>query len=128
MLSDDSSYFTGMMLSVVADLSQLEDGIQPCETCCEGTAVHCPLCPTTLFKPTDREKVVNHLKTHWHTRVQSLDGDSSLSNFHRSLLMLLNTLTGDRTVVKHISAVTNFLQYRRFMQRALKFISSIFNF
>lgn len=77
MLSDDSSYFTGMMLSVVADLSQLEDGIQPCETCCEGTAVHCPLCPTTLFKPTDREKVVNHLKTHWHTRVQSLDGDSS---------------------------------------------------
>ena len=39
---------------------------QGCDFGCSGKTCHCPICPTSKFKPTRRSKVIEHLKNHFH--------------------------------------------------------------
>ncbi|XP_042609819.1 uncharacterized protein LOC122142825 [Cyprinus carpio] len=45
--------------------------IQKCTECC--SRYHCPLCNSNIFKPTDRYRVIIHLKAHLATSVKYKD-------------------------------------------------------
>ena len=70
-MENDTSQF------VYLNFDELAERRKRCTDCCSGNkskSFHCPLCPTTGFKPAKECKLFSHLRVHWKTRILTPNG------------------------------------------------------